>query len=218
MGMPELNFEVVGAEFPDYAAVPTLIFKLKISHEAMQEHIRSIALRCQLMIMATRRHYSKETQARLADVFGESSRWGETVHSLLWTSTSTVIPAFDGSTIVDLSIPCTYDFDVVSTKYFDALEDGEVPLSFLFSGTIFYADTSDRLQISQIPWSKEANYQLSISLWQAMIAAYYPASAWIRMPKTTFDQLYQYKVTHGLPTWADVFAHLLANNGQRAQP
>ncbi len=216
--MPDLNFEVVDAAFPDGAAVPTLFFKLKISHKAMQERIQSIALRCQLMIMATRRHYSQETQARLADVFGESSRWGETVRSLLWTYTSTVIPAFSGDTIVDLPIPCTYDFDVVSTKYFDALEDGEIPLSFLFSGTIFYADTSGRLQISQIPWSKEANYRLSISLWRAMINAYYPASAWIRMPKTTFDQLYQYKVQHGLPTWADVFAHLLASNEQRAQP
>ena len=37
-----------------------------------------------------------------------------------------------------MPVTCTYDFDVVGTKYFAALEDGEIPLEFLFSGTVFY--------------------------------------------------------------------------------
>ena len=50
-----------------------------------------------------------------------------------------VIPAFTGSTIADLQIPCTFDFNVAATKYFHGVSDGEIPLSLLFSGTLFYA-------------------------------------------------------------------------------
>jgi hypothetical protein len=34
-----------------------------------------------------------------------------------------------------MPVTCTYDLEVVAAKYFYALEDGEVPLEFLFSGT-----------------------------------------------------------------------------------
>ena len=34
-------------------------------------------------------------------------------------------------------LPCTYDFDVSGATYLHALRDGEVPLLFLFSGTVF---------------------------------------------------------------------------------
>jgi hypothetical protein len=136
--MPDLNFEVVGAEAPTFAAVPTLIFKLRIDNAIDQERIFTVTLRCQIQINVTRRRYSPEAQARLLEVFGEPKRWGETLRPLLWTHTSTVVPQFSGSTIVDLPVPCTYDFEVAGTKYFDALEEGEIPLTFLFSGTIFY--------------------------------------------------------------------------------
>ena len=62
---------------------------------------------------------------------------------------------------VDLPVPCSFDFNVAATKYFYGLEGGEVPLAFLFSGTVFYRDADDFLQMEQIPWSKEAEYRLS---------------------------------------------------------
>jgi Family of unknown function (DUF6084) len=207
--MPDLNFEIVGAEAPTFAAVPTLIFKLGIQNTNEQERIHSIALRCQVQINVTRRRYSPEAQARLLEVFGEPKRWGETLRPLLWTHVSTVVPQFSGSTVVDLAIPCTYDFEVVGTKYFNAVEDGEIPLTFLFSGTIFYEGKAGNLQVGQISWSKEAVYRLPVVLWQEMIARYYPNTAWLRLHKDIFDQLYQYKATHGLPTWDEVIARLL---------
>ena len=63
--MPDLNFEVVGAEAPAFAAVPTLIFKLRIENAIDQERIFTITLRCQIQINVTRRRYSPEAQARL---------------------------------------------------------------------------------------------------------------------------------------------------------
>jgi hypothetical protein len=63
--MPDLNFEVVGAEAPAFAAVPTLIFKLRIENAIDQERIFTVTLRCQIQINVTRRRYSPEAQAQL---------------------------------------------------------------------------------------------------------------------------------------------------------
>jgi len=214
--MPDLSFEVVGAEAPAFAAVPTLVFKLRIVNENEDERIHSISLRCQIQIAVTRRRYSTQAQARLLEVFGEPKRWGETLRSLLWTHVSSVVTQFSGNTIVDLPVPCTYDFEVVSTKYFDALEEGDIPLTFLFSGTIFYEGETGNLQVGQIPWSKEASFRLPVALWQEMIERYYPNTAWIRLHKDVFDQLYRYKAAHGLPTWDETVVRLLQASGEEA--
>jgi hypothetical protein len=212
--MPDLNFEVVDVEVPKYAAAPTIIFKLRIDNSVEQEHINSVILRAQVQINVTRRRYGPEAQARLLEVFGEPKRWSETLRPFLWTHTSAMVPQFTGSITVDLPIACTYDFDVVSTKYFNALGDGEIPLTFLFSGTIFYNGSGGNLQVAQISWSKEATYRLPVTVWQEMMEIYYPNTAWIRIRKDIFDQLYQYKATHGLPTWDEVLVQLLQQSGE----
>jgi Family of unknown function (DUF6084) len=212
--MPDLSFEVIDVEVPPYAAVPTLVFRLRVTNGIEEERIHSISLRSQIQIAVTRRRYNSGAQERLVELFGEPKRWSETLRPLLWTHASAVITQFDGSLVTDLPVACTYDFEVASTKYFDALEDGEIPLSFLFSGTVFYEGEEGNLQVGQIPWSKEAFYRLPVSIWKTMIARYYPNSAWIRLHKDVFDQLYRYKITHGLPTWEDVIAHLLQSSDE----
>lgn len=212
--MPDLSFSVSGAEAPPFAAVPMLLFKLRIENAAADERIYAVALRCQIQIAATHRRYTLEAQAKLLDVYGEPPRWRETLRPLLWASTSMVVPQFVGSTLADLPVPCTYDFEVASTKYFDAIEDGDIPLTFLFSGTVFYENDAGNLQAGQISWQKEAEYRLPVALWREMIAQHFPNAAWIRLRKDTFDSLNAYKVAHGLPTWEDVFARLLASSGR----
>lgn len=213
--MPDLNFEVIGAEVPPFAAVPTLTFKLRVENSNEEERIQSVALQSQIRLAVTRRRYRPEEQARLLEVFGEPERWGETLRSLLWTHASTTVTRFSGSTSADLPVPCTYDFEVVSTKYFDALEDGDIPLNFLFSGTVFYENEQGNLRIGQISWSKEANYRLPVALWKEMIARYYPNTAWIRLHKDVFDQLYHYKATHAIPTWEQAITRLLRSEEAR---
>jgi hypothetical protein len=212
--MPDLSFEVIDVEVPPYAAVPTLVFKLRVTNGIEEERIHSISLRSQIQIAVTRRRYSPGAQERLVELFGEPKRWGETLRSMLWTHTNAVVPQFDGSCVTDLPVACTYDFEVASTKYFDALEDGEIPLSFLFSGTVFYESEEDNLQVGQIPWSNEAFYRMPVSTWKTMISRYYPNSAWIRLHKDMFDQLYRFKIAHGLPTWEDVIARLLESSDE----
>ena len=215
--MPDLNFEVIGAEAAAYSALPLLIFKMRITNEIEVEQIQNVNLKCQIMLSVTRRRYNAGEKARLRELFGEPERWRETLRTFLWTHVTTVVPRFSGSTIVDLPVPCSYDFEVVSTKYFDALEDGEIPLNFLFSGTIFYEGEAGNLQIGQISWSKEANYRLPVALWKKVIDTHFPNTAWIRLQKDVFDQLYQYKMTHGLITWEQVLERLLRTSGEEVK-
>jgi hypothetical protein len=206
--MPELSFGVVDADILPFAAGPTMIFKLRVQNAVPDEQIHSIMLRTQIRIEATRRHYNAATEARLLELFGEPHRWGETLRSLLWTQTTTLVPPFSDSAVVELLVACTYDFEVAGAKYFYALEDDEVPLLFLFSGTIFYAGEAG-LQIGQIPWEKEAAFRLPIAVWKGMMDRYFPNSAWLRLHKDVFDRLYSFKGRMALPTWDAAIERLL---------
>jgi Family of unknown function (DUF6084) len=169
--MPDLDFKVEGAEVLEFAAVPSLLFKLRIEN-LEEEPIRSVALNTQIRIAATQRPYERAEQERLLELFGEPSRWKDTLRSLLWTHTVLQVPPFSGSTVADMPVPCTYDLEVVAAKYFYALEDSEVPLEFLFSGTVFYAEEGGRLQVERISWEKEAEFQLPVRLWKEMMEHY----------------------------------------------
>ena len=215
--MPDLSFEIISAEVVTYSVLPLLNFKMRIVNASEEEQIQNINLKSQIMLTVTQRRYNADEKAKLKELFGEPERWSKTLRTFLWTHVITVVPRFTGSTIVELPVPCIYDFEVVSTKYFDALEDGEIPLNFLFSGTIFYKDEDDNLQIGQISWSKEANYRLPVALWKEAIATHFPNSAWIRLHKDVFDQLYQYRISQGLITWEDVLTRLLRASSEEVQ-
>ena len=116
--MPDLRFSVASAEPVPFAATPLLALKLRVESVNPEETIHSIALRAQIQIEAARRRYSSAEQEKLLDLFGEPDRWSRTLRSMLWTHADLVIPAFTGSTIADLQIPCTFDFNVAATKYF----------------------------------------------------------------------------------------------------
>lgn len=207
--MPDLSFRVVEGDALPYAAGPTMLFKLQIENATPGERIQSVMLRTQIRIEVTRRQYDAGTEERLLDVFGPRERWGETLRSLLWTHTSTIVGGFEGSTVAELHVPCTYDFEVVGAKYFHALEDGEVPLLFLFSGTIFYSAGGGPLQIAQVSWEKEAQYRLPIHVWKEMMDGFFPRSAWLRLRRDVFDRLYDYKARRALPTWESALEELL---------
>ncbi len=214
--MPDLDFRVVGAEILEYAAVPSLRFKLRVEN-LDGEPVRSVALNAQVRIAATQRHYEGAEQERLVELFGEPERWGSTLRSLLWTQATLQIPPFSGSTVADLPITCTYDLEVVASKYFLALEDGEVPLEFLFSGTVFYTAEDGRLQTAMISWEKEAEYRMPIRLWQEMMEHYFPGTAWVRLRRDVFDRLYDHKIRGGFPSWESAVESLLAASEQEVR-
>jgi Family of unknown function (DUF6084) len=215
--VPDLEFSVEGAEALAFAAQPTMVLKLRIAVGGGDaEVVRSVSLAVQVRIAATQRAYTPAEQERLLEVFGEPSRWGQTLKSLLWTMVSVHVPNFRGHTVVDLAIPCTYDFEVVGTKYFDALQDGHIPLELLFSGTVFYMGVAG-LQAEQIGWDKEARFSLPVQVWKDVIGLYFPNSTWLRLHKDTFDRLYRYRTRHTLPTWEAALDSLLSES-ERQEP
>ena len=153
---------------------------------------------------------NEHDQSNLRDLFGEPERWGQTLRNMLWTHASVVAPSFQDSASIDLPVPCTFDFNVAATKYFQGLSGGEVPLIFLFSGTVFYADADGSLQVAPIPWDKEAHFRLPVKDWNEMMDIYYPNTAWLCLRRDVFRRLYQYKVTHGIPTWEQALEKMLA--------
>src|SRR5277367_4195285 len=138
--MPNLSFRIEDANAIPFAAAPMIAFRLRIENAIADETIHTVALRCQIQLDVTRRRYIEEEQGRMRDLFGEPDRWSQTLRSLLWTHASVIVPSFQDTTLTDLQVPCTFDFNVAATKYFEGLTGGETPLCFLFSGTVFYAD------------------------------------------------------------------------------
>lgn len=215
--MPDLDFAVEDAAPIPHCATPTLGLKLRISDSeppivegAAPARIQSVQLDCQVRIEARRRRYSEAEEVRLFDLFGEPSRWSQTVRSLLWTHTGVSVAGFSSSTAVELPVPCTFDLNVLVAKYFHALEGEGVPLLLLFSGTIFYSDEEGRLQIGRVSWNKEASYVLPVAAWKSLIDLYYPGVAWLSLRRDVVDRLAAYKSAAGLPTWDQALERLLA--------
>lgn len=215
--MPDLDFSVEGAEAVPYSVAPTLAFKLRVSSTG-EEPIHAVLLDCQIRIEAQRRRSDPGEQGRLFELFGEPSRWAQTVRSLLWTHVTVSVPPFSESILVDLRVPCTYDFNVQVTKYFDSLRQGEVSLTLLFSGSVFFAGPEGALQIERISWSKEASYRLPVRVWREVVDLYYPNTVWLNVRKDVFERLAAYKARWGAPTWEQAFESLLpASEELRAQ-
>ncbi|HMD19875.1 MAG TPA: DUF6084 family protein [Alloacidobacterium sp.] len=208
--MPDLSFKVEDATVVPYAVAPTLALRLRITNADSDQPIHTVALRCQIQLEVSRRRYTAEEQAKMRDLFGEPERWSQTLRSLLWTHVSVVVPSFQGSTLTDLPIHCTFDFNVAATKYFEGLTDGEIPLHLMFSGTVFYADSEDVLQVAPISWTQEAKFRLPVKVWRDMMDAYYPNNVWLNLRRDVFDRLYQYKTQRGIPTWEQALESMLS--------
>jgi len=205
--VPDLSFQVESAEALRNAASPQIMFKVRVSNSE-PEPVHSMALRVQVQIEPTRRRYSDAEHENLKELFGEPERWSKTLHPLLWTNANINAQGFTGTGIIEVPVPCTFDFNVAMTKYIYGLEDGDVPVTLLFSGTVFYARGAG-LQIAQIPWDKEARYKLPVRTWKEMMDSYYPNTAWICLRRDIFEKLNQFRSRNGLVTWEQSIEQML---------
>lgn len=212
--IPDLGFAVCGAGPLDYAAAPTILFRLRIESLG-GEAIRSVLLDVQIQIAARRRAYDAGAQQRLGELFGAPERWGTTLRTLPWTRTTVVVPPFEAGTEVELPVACTYDLEVVASRYFDALGEGTVPLEFLFSGTVFYGGRAGMLQTARIAWEKEAEYDFPVAVWRQTMERHFPQSAWVRLGKDSFDRLAAYRSARGLGSWDATLEALLPAEEER---
>ena len=207
-GPPAPSFEVLGAEPVAHAVAPTMRFTLRVT-EAGGRELHGILLSVQVNIDPARRTYDAETRERLVELFGAPERWASTTRSFLWAQVGALVPPFAGATEFPVPIACTYDLELAAIKYFYSLPDGEVPLTFHFTGTMLYSGEDGRLQISMVPWSCSARWKLPVADWRAMMALYYPGGGWVRLETPTLDRLADRKARSGLPTFDATVAELL---------
>ncbi|HEX8868123.1 MAG TPA: DUF6084 family protein [Lentzea sp.] len=206
--MTPLHFECVGAQANPYAAVPSVTLRLRITHNG-GEPVDAVALRCQIRIEPHRRRYSADEARRLVDLFGDTGRWARTLKPVTWTTVPVMVPGFTGSTVVDVDVTCTYDLEVASTKYFNALDRGSIPLLLLFSGTVF-GRHDGKLRVQQVPWSNEESFALPVDVWRRTVDFHFPGSAWLRVRQDTMDALQRFRSEHAFTTWDEAVTALLA--------
>jgi hypothetical protein len=207
--MPELSFQVRGAEPVRKAASPAVALKLEISAAPAKMPIQTIILNCQIQIEAPRRQYTASEQKRLRDLFGEPERWGQTLHPFLWTNLTTTVPAFTDCIGITLAVPCPFDLTLAAAKYFHSIEGGTVPVSLLFSGTIFYRTDANVLQAAPIPWNTEARFALPGGLWKEFIDVHHPNTAWLGLRRDVFERLNDFKVQHGLSSFDEAVERMI---------
>jgi hypothetical protein len=203
-----LEFTVMGAEPIEHAATPGVRFHLHVSEPEGRE-VYTVALSTQIQIDPARRAYSDEERERLVELFGAPERWGATTHSFQWARVEALVPSFTGSTMFAIEVPCTYDLEVASAKYFDSLPDGEVPLSLHFNGTVLYRGADDRLQVVLVPWSCTSRWRMPVEVWRRTIAAHYPGGGWVRLQHETLEALARRKAERGLHTFDETVRELL---------
>jgi hypothetical protein len=199
--MAELTFTCLDAVPERYAMAPTLLFRLRLS-AARQQRVRALALRCQFRIEPQRRGYGDEEAKRLLELFGDRARWGDTLKPFQFANSSTVVASFTGSTEVEVAVPCSYDMEVTAGRYFNALEDGEIPFILLFSGTVF-GDGEKGLWVEQVPWHSESRYRMPVERWREMMDLHFPGSGWLRLQRETIDALAEFRAIRTIPTWDD---------------
>ncbi|MGH8860489.1 MAG: DUF6084 family protein, partial [Jatrophihabitantaceae bacterium] len=98
---------------------------------------------------------------------------------------------------------------------FHALDEGEIPLVLLFSGTVFTRGQTG-FSVAQVPWHKEASYRLPVAEWRAMMDRFFPNSGWLRLGRDTLNALNSYKNARALPTWEHAITSLLSAASDRA--
>jgi len=207
--MHELAFQVRGAEPLRRSVSPAVTLHLEAACAQPNQAVEAAILNCQVRIEAQRRRYAAAEQTQLRDLFGEAERWGETLRPLLWTNLAVTLPSFTGSLCVDLSLPCSFDLNKVSSKYFQGVGNSGVPLTLLFSGTVFFRAADHQLQTAPIPWNTEARFSLAPEIWRAAVDLHHANTARLDLRRDIFERLYEYKVREGLATFDDAVQRMM---------
>jgi hypothetical protein len=210
--MPDLNFRVTGVEPAERGLVPLLQFQLEVTNTPASELIQSAMVQAQIQFQCPQRAYRNGEKEKLVELFGTPDFWGQTLRNRLWAHAATTLRSFSEKTTAVLPVPCTFDLNVSAAKYFYALEDGDVPLLFLFSGTVFYSGPDGRLQAQQISWDKECAWRMPVSVWRGLMDHHWPNSAWLPVHRDVFDRLYEFKRRNGFSTWEQTLERLLADS------
>lgn len=170
--MPDLSFAIRSVWVRPFAAVPTLVFEMRIVNAVPEEEVYAAALRCRIHIEATAREYGTVT-----------------VGELYWMTVVVPVPRFTAETLVELPVPCYEDHVTAAGRYFHAVKEGAIPLVFLFSGVLFCQGPGGGVKVGQLDWEEEAAFSMPAGMWQVMMDMYFPNVRWLAVREGLFDKL-----------------------------
>jgi hypothetical protein len=162
--MPDLSFEIRAVWVRPFAVVPTLVFEMRIVNAVAEEEVFAAALRCQMRIEAMARE-------------------------LYWMTVAVPVPRFTGETLIEVPVACYEDHVTAAGKYFQTQKDGVIPLTFLFSGTLFYGGPDGVVRVGEPNWEREASFSMPAGLWQVMMDLYFPNMRWLAVRHELFEKL-----------------------------
>lgn len=207
--MPDLKFQVTSVEANTRGLAPLLEFKLQITN-SLDESIHAILLNSQIQFQCPQRSYTNSEKEKVVELFGPPEMWSQSLRNRLWGQVSTTVCAFRGKTGAALQMPCTFDLNIAASKYLYALEQGAVPLLFLFSGSIFY-EADGEFKVVPISWDSECTYHMPVETWNDLMQRHYPNNAWIYLDREVFDRLYAFKRKGAFLNWEQTIDSLLQN-------
>lgn len=211
--MSGLDFSVLDVFADPYTAAPQLTARLRVEEDS-GERVHAIVLSCQVRVEPQRRGYDADEAERMRGLFGGRDRWAETLKPFQWMRCDTTVQGFTGSTEAEIALPCTYDFDVTGSRYLHALREGSVPLTLLFSGTVFTRGSTG-FGVRQVPWDREARYLMPVEVWRRMMAAHFPHTGWIRLDHDMIDRVAGFRARRGLISWDETVRVLLDGADER---
>lgn len=206
--VPAFTWQVTGVEPERLAVTPTLRFALRIGCPPARR-VQCIVLAVSVRVAAPLRSYDTQERDRLRDVFGTDEQWRDSLRDLVWARPTVTVPRFVGETVVEVPVPCGQDIDLATASYLSALRDGDVPLRFLFNGTVFY-ESEGRLRTTQIPWEGEAMYRIPADSWHRLHRRYFGAYSWLRLDSDVANRLHAYQAASAYPSAEAAIAALLA--------
>jgi hypothetical protein len=217
--MTMLAVTVLDARPSAQTAAPGITFGLRIENISATR-VHAIALRCQVRIEPRGRRYAEDEQQRLYELFGEVSQWDRTLHGVTWSQSTLIVPSFERRIDVELPVACTYDLEVASAKYLHAVRAGDVPLLFMFSGTVFapadrsiHADPAapalSGLAMEPVSWDLDASFRMPAQVWRAAMDQFFPGGGWVRLSRETLDRLQAFRGKLAVVGWDEAIDRLL---------
>jgi|SRR5690349_7491781 len=217
--MTVLSITVTDARPASQIAAPAIAFRLHVE-DILGGRVHAAVLRCHIRIDGRRRRYTSAEQERLYELFGHPAQWDRTLQPVTWTHTSLVVPGFERHAEVDLTVPCTYDLEVASAKYLHAVREGDIPLMFLFSGTIFRTGEASEARagtftVEPVSWDLEAAFRMPSAVWRAAMDQFFPGGGWLRLQRDTIDRLQAFRGRQAVVTWDEAIDLLLQASASR---
>ena len=65
--------------------------------------------------------------------------------------------------------------------------------------------------MAQIPWDREARFELPVTVWRQLMDQYFPGESWLRASRDTLEALAAYRSEHGLTSWDETLTRLLGH-------